>query len=445
MEITRRKFMTATAAAVIVGGMKASGRVWGANDRINMATIGFNGQGRTHIGDLLGDKDKLGIQYTALCDVDERVLRAGAKMVEKAQGTAPKTYADMRELMQDPDVDAITIATPNHWHTLATVWGCQAGKDVYVEKPAAHSVYEAQQVALAAKKYNRIVQHGTQSRCDPTLIRDMKLLHDGSVIGKVMHSRGVVYKNGNRNSIGKGVEGTPPEALNYELWQGPAKDVPYKVRADRETQGLWVHYNWHWFWQWGNGEIGNQGVHEMDIACWGHNRGLPVKIMSQGGRYGWDDDAETPNTQASSFTFDDGSLLTFEVRNLGSFEEADAGDCTNSFFGTDGYYVRSKGFFDYKKKDDQPVAIPVAEAAPEKLSKWEHFIKAVRSRDNNDNPADMEKAKTSSAMCALGNVAYQLGRSLNFDPATETFGEDAEANAHLKREYREGFEVPQIA
>lgn len=439
MEISRRKFMSTTGAAIIVAGMKASGKVWGANDRINLCTIGFNGQGRTHIGDLLERKDALNIQYTALCDVDERVLRTGVKIIEKAQGTTPKAYADMREVMKDPDVDAITIATPNHWHALAAVWGCENGKDVYVEKPSAHSVWEAKQVAAAAKKHNRIVQHGTQSRCNATLIRDMKLLHDG-FIGKVVHSRGVVYKNGNRKSIGKGVPGDVPTSLNYELWQGPATDVPYQVRDDRNTQGLWVHYNWHWFWQWGNGEIGNQGVHEMDIACWGHNRGLPVRIMSQGGRYGWDDDGQTPNTQASSFTFEDGSMMTFEVRNLGSFEEGEGGDCTNSFFGTNGYYIRNKGFFDYDNKP-MPVDVP----APEELNKFEHFIKAVRSRDNNDNPADMDKAHISSAMCSLGNIAYRLGRSVNFDPATETFGDDTEANALLKREYRPGFEVPQIA
>jgi len=439
MAITRRKFLGATAAAVIVAGMKSSGKVWGANERIGVCTIGFNGQGKTHIADILERAENLNVHYTALCDVDQRVLKSGARSLEKRQGSVPKTYADMREAVQDPDVDVITIATPNHAHSLAAILGCQAGKDVYVEKPLSHNVWEGRQLTAAAKIHNRIVQHGTQSRSNATLLRDIKLIHDG-FIGKISHSRGYVYKNGNRNAIGKGVEAAPPEELNYTLWQGPAKDVPYQVVSDNAKRGLWVHYNWHWFWEWGNGEIGNQGVHEMDIACWMHNRGLPTTVMSQGGRYGWDDDGQSPNTQASSYTYADGSMMTFEVRNLGSFEEAEGGDCGNSCFGTEGYYVRGKGFFDYRNKP-----IEVSEPMPESPSKFDRFFAAVRSRDASMNPCDADVGHISSAHCHIGNIAYRLGRSLKFDPATESFGDDAEANAQLKRDYREGFEVPQLA
>jgi predicted dehydrogenase len=237
------------------------------------------------------------------------------------------------------------------------------------------------------------------------------------------------------------VEGPVPEGLHYDLWQGPAKDVPYKVVEGKKV-GLWVPYNWHWFWEFGNGEIGNQGVHEMDIAVWGHNRGMPVRAMSQGGRYGLNDDGETPNTQATSFTYEDGSMLTFEVRNLGSFQEGAEDDCTNSFFGETGYYVREKGFFDYKR---QPIEIPAGTPEEDNTNCFERFINAVRSRDNSANPADMDVAHVSCAHCQIGNIAYRLGRSINFDPKTETFGDDAEANAHLKRDYRPGFEVPQLA
>src|SRR5262245_47208635 len=195
MELTRRQFIGKTTTAVLVAGTMAHGRVFGANNRIRMCTIGFNGQGGSHIKDILGMQDEA--EYVALCDVDSNVLDERAKQVEKAQGKAPKKYKDIRKALEDKEIDAITIATPNHWHALAAIWGCEAGKDVYVEKPMSHSIYEGRQVVAAAEKHKRIVQHGTQSRSDATLIRDMKLMHDG-LIGKIVESRGYVYKNGNR-------------------------------------------------------------------------------------------------------------------------------------------------------------------------------------------------------------------------------------------------------
>lgn len=436
MKITRRTFL-GTSAAVLVAGSMAQGKVFGANERIRVCTIGFNGQGASHIKDILGMPDDA--EIVALCDVDSKVLERGAKMVEAKQGKAPKTYKDMRDVMADKDIDAVTIATPNHWHSLATTWACKAGKDVYVEKPLSHNIWEGRQLTAAAEKYQRIVQHGTQSRSNSTLIRDMKLMHEG-FIGDIMHSRGYVYKNGNRYSIGHGQVAAPPAHLDFALWQGPSPDHDYLVNKDeKEPSGLFVPYNWHWFWEYGNGEIGNQGVHEMDIACWGHNRGLPIKVYSTGGRYGWDDDGETPNTQATSFTYEDGSMMTFEVRNLGSFQEADGGDCGNSFFGSKGYYVRGKGFFDYQKK-----AIPVDAPLPEDLNKWQRFFKAIRSRKVEDLPVTPLDAHLSCVHCHLGNIAYRVGRSLAFDPKTEQFAGDDEANALITRKYRPGFEVEKL-
>ncbi len=429
--LSRRSFLKST--AVLVAGTMAAGKVFGANDRIGICTIGFNGQGGSHIKDILGKANEA--EIVALCDVDKRVLDRMVSAVGSKQGKAPKAYEDFREAVQDPNVHAITIATPNHTHTLITVVACKAGKDVYVEKPLSHNIWEGTQLVEAAKKYNRIVQHGTQSRSDNTLIRDMGLIHKG-FIGKVMHSRGYVYKNGNRFAIGHGEPGTPPDYLNWTLWQGTSPDHPFMKNKDRKDKpGLYVHYDWHWFWEYGNGEIGNQGVHEMDIACWGHNRGLPIKVYSTGGRYAWDDDGQTPNTQATSFTYEDGSMVTFEVRNLGSFQEADGGDCGNSFFGTDGYYVRRKGFFDYKNKP-----IPVNDPLPEDLDKWDRFFRAVRSRKEEDLPVTPYDAHISCVHCHLGNIAYRVGRSLEFDPKTLTF-KDEEANKLVKRQqYREGFE-----
>jgi predicted dehydrogenase len=446
MPFTRRQFISKTSKAVIVAGAMAHGKVFGANDRIRVCTIGFHGQGSSHIHELLS----LGSQaeYVALCDVDSSVLDGGVKTVEKKQGKAPKKYKDIREALQDKEIDAVTIATPNHWHTLAAVWACQAGKDVYVEKPMAHSIYEGRQIAAASQKYGRIVQHGTQSRCDAPLIRDMKLMHDG-FIGEIIESRGYVYKNGNRGPIGHGKPGPVPENLDWTLWQGPSVEHPFLINADRKKPGLYVHYDWHYFWEYGNGEIGNQGVHEMDIACWGHNRGLPIRVYSSGGRFGLDDDGQTPNTQATTFTYADRSIMTFQVRNLGSFEEADSGACSNSFFGTKGMYVRGKGFFTYKEKKGgiagrEAIPVPADAPAPEKGGRFEHFLRAVRSRNPADLPVSPLEAHYSCAHCHLGNIAYRLGRSLDFDPKTERF-KDAEANNFLKREYRKGFEVPQCA
>lgn len=436
MSVTRRSFLATTAAAVLATQTRARASVSDANSRIRMCTIGFNGQGGSHIRDILKMKDEA--EYVALCDVDSNVLERGAKFVEETQGKRPKTYRDIREALQDKDIDAVTIATPNHWHSLAAVWAIQAGKDVYVEKPMSHSIYEGRQVVAAAKKNKRIVQHGTQSRSDSTLIRDMKLMHSG-FIGDIVESRGYVYKNGNRGAIGHGKPGPVPSNLDWKLWQGPSQDHEFMINVDRQKPGLYVHYDWHWFWEYGNGEIGNQGVHEMDIAVWGHNRGLPVKVYSSGGRFGLNDDGQTPNTQATTFTYADGTILTFEVRNLGSFEEADAGNCSNSFFGTKGYYVRNKGFFSY---DNKPIAVD--EPKPDLGNKWAHFFRAVRSRKEEDMSVSTLDAHHSCVHCHLGNTAFRLKRSLEFDPETERYRDD-EANKYLKRDYREGFEVPELA
>lgn len=437
MGMTRRSFLGTSASAVLAAGTMAKGTVFGANDRIGACVIGFNGQGNSHIENILELPD---VEIVALCDVDSRVLERGVKMVEKKQGKAPKAYKDVREVMADPEIHAVSTATPNHWHSLISVWACQAGKDVYVEKPMSHGIWEGRQVVAAAEQNKRIVMHGTQSRSDTTLIRDIGLMHKG-FIGDIVHSRGYVYKNGNRMAIGHGAPGDVPEWLDWTLWQGPSKDQPFLINKDADRpRGLFVHYNWHWVWEYGCGEIGNQGVHEMDIACWGHNRGLPVKISSTGGRYKWDDDGETPNTMATQFTYADGSMMTFEVRNLGSFEEAEGGACGNSFFGTEGYYVRGKGFFDYQNKP-----IEVKDPLPEGMPKFAHFFKAVRSRNLEDVTAPVIPAHLSCVHCHVGNIAYRLGTTLKFDPNSETFVDSADANALIKREYREGFEVPQLA
>ncbi len=435
MSVSRRAFLGSSAA--VAAATVLPNTVFGANERVNVCCIGIRGRGGSHI-DAFCDQE--GSNVVALCDVDKRVLEGRADQLEQKTGKRPKTYVDMRDAMADDSIDAITIATPNHWHALATVWGCQAGKDVYVEKPMAHSFWEGQQVVKAARKYNRVVQHGTQQRSDAERIRDMKLLHQGEIVGPVVHARGYVYKNGNRYDIGKGKPGDPPDYLDYNLWLGPAKDRPYLWREGSED-GLFVHYNWHWFWDFGNGESGNQGVHEMDVAAWAANKGLPVRVYSTGGRYKWTDDAETPNTQQIGFTYADGTMLTFEVRNLGSFPEGCDDACANSAFGTDGYWVTDRGFFDYQQK---PIPIPDGVETPESKGTFGNFLESVRNRDLDNIHGGPEEAFISCAHIHLGNIAYRLQRSLEFDPDAGQFKNDDEANAMLKDYYRDPFVVPEI-
>jgi predicted dehydrogenase len=447
MGMTRRTFLS-TSSAMVAGAAVQRG-AFGANEKVGVCVIGINGRGGGHIRAFTDCPDS---EVVALCDVDKRVLERGAAALEKATGKRPKTFVDMRDAFADESINAVSIATPNHWHSLAAVWACQAGKDVYVEKPLAHSYWEGQQLIKAAKKYNRIVQHGTQQRSSGTNLRDMKLMHSGTFIGPIVHARGYVYKNGGRIDIGKGKPGTAPDFLDYNLWLGPAKDRPFMVRQggdvdespDEDAGGLFCHYNWHWFWDFGNGESGNQGVHQMDVACWAANKGLPVKVYSTGGRYKWKDDGETPNTQAIDFTYADGTMLTFEVRNLGSFCEGNDANCSNSAFGTDGYWVQGKGFFDYKNK---PMAIPAdAQEPPTKEGEcFVNFIKATKSRKWEDIYGNVEEGFVGCAHIHLGNIAYRLGRSLEFDTAKHAFKKADDATAMLKGHYRDPFVVPEIS
>ena len=433
MKLARRKFLGSSAAAVVAAGTLVRGDVFGANDRIRLCVVGLNGRGNSHIREF---SKRRGCEVVALCDVDSDVLDLHARAVGKGDRKKPKLYRDIRDVLADDSIDAISIATPNHWHSLMAIWGCQARKDVFVEKPLSHSVWEGRQLVAAAERTGQVVVHGTQSRSNPTWIRDIRLLQEG-LIGPMHMAKGFTYKTGNRHAIGYGKPTKPPKNLDWKLWQGPAQERDYLAKSN--GSGLYVHYNWHWNWDYGNGESANQGVHQMDLAVWGLNRGLPVKVSSVGGRYVWDDDGETPNTQISTYTYADGSILEFEVRNLGSYEEA--GKVTgNHFFCADGYYVEGRGFFDYKNKP-----IKVNEPKPESDGVWENFLEAVRSRKASDIHGSALDGHLSCVTCHIGNIAYRLGRALEFNPKKERFVNDDDANAMLRRNYREGFEVPDLA
>ncbi len=439
--INRRSFLKASvqaAAAATVAG-KVSGPAYGvvgANEQIRVACVGINGRGNAHIGAYLAMKNK-GVDVVALCDIDENVLNSRAGAVQGARGKKPDTCTDMRKLFEDKNIDAVSFATTNHWHALGTIWACQAGKDVYVEKPASWSIWEGRKMVEAARKYNRMVQVGTQSRSNGNIRKAVAQLHAG-IIGDVFMARALCYKK--RNSIGIKPDSEPPKHIHYDLWLGPAAARPFNAN--------YVHYNWHWFWDFGNGDIGNQGAHEMDKAIWGLNKKeLPVKVSSMGGRYGYKDQGETPNTQVATFTYADGKMLVFEVR--GRFTNDEKGETVgNLFYGSDGYMAGWKaevgeGCKPYGGKPADEVKLPEVGGAGDG-NHFENFIRAVRSRKVEDLNADIMWGHLASACVHMANISYRLGKTLTFDPKTEQFTGDFadEANKFLKRDYRAPFVIP---
>ncbi len=428
---TRRTFFSfATAAAVAASQQKSVA----ANDKVDVAVIGLGGRGGNHMDYYSKIPDA---NIVALCDVNQAALERGQARVEKATGKKPKGYADMRQVFDDKEVQAVSMPVPNHWHALATIWACQAGKDVYIEKPACHNVFEGQQMIAAARKYGRMVQIGSQSRSIDHKIKAIRLLHEG-IIGKVYLAKGLCFKR--RLSIGhKDDEPTPP-GLDWDKFLGPAPMRPFNQ--------LRFAYNWHWFWDTGNGDIGNQGVHEMDIARWGLNRGLPLSVSSTGGKYyvPANDDQETPNTQMATFNYGDAELM-FEVRGgitgpEGGLEIRGGNTIGDLFYGSEGWMsVDGAGFQVYKGKEkimDEPKG-PGEETIPH----MENFLAAVKSRNYKDLHADVEIGVPSADLCHLANTSYRLKRALKFDDATRKYIGDEEANKMLTRNYRKPYVVPE--
>jgi predicted dehydrogenase len=429
----RRGFLRAVGLAAAA---LPAARVLGANERVNLAVIGLGGRGRNHINEYA----KLpGCRITAVCDIDQKALDDGAALVEKLQQERPKIYGDMRKLFADRDVDAVSLATPNHWHALGAIWACQAGKDVYVEKPACHNLWEGRKVVEAARKYQRIVQVGSQSRSIAHKRRAMQLLQEG-VIGKLYLAKGLCYKR--RPSIGRTPDGAVPAGVNWDMFLGPAPMRPFNPNRYK--------YNWHWFWDTGNGDIGNQGVHEMDIALWGMNlRTLPKSVVSTGGKFIYDDDQETPNTQLA--TFDYGSVqVVFEVRGLltgaeGGVPLRGANCIGNIFYGSEGFMAIDVGGFQVYKGEKREL---VMDEKYSEARQWDtsphmaNFLNAVRSRKQQELTADVELGVTAAALCHLANISYRTGRKLNFDAAAGRFVNDPDANRLLTREYRSPYIVP---
>ncbi len=434
--MNRRQFVTTSASAALAStlGSRINAANKSANDTVRVAVVGFRGQGGGHIRNYLRMQN---VEVAALCDVDPTVMAKGVADVEKASGKKPQIFTDIRKLLEDKSIHAISIATPNHWHSLMGIWACQAGKDVYVEKPCSHTYWEGQKLVDAARKYNRIVQHGTNSRSSVALREAMQLLREG-VIGDVYMARGLCFKW--RDTIGRKPDGATPDGVDYDLWLGPAPKRPFNPNR--------FHYNWHWNWDYGNGDLGNQGIHEMDICRWGLGVTAPTKVSSMGGHFMFDDDQQTPNTQVSTMEFNkDGKkvMLVFEVRHWMTNHEAGIGEGKDSntignvFYGSKGY-MAIDGYTSYKVflgREQQPG--PARQAGG---STWENFIQAVRSRKRTDLHAEIEEGHLSSALVHFANISYKTGRTIDFDATKGQIVNDAEANRMLRRYYRDPFTVP---
>jgi predicted dehydrogenase len=429
--------------------------ILGANDRINVGQVGCGGRGTDHINFYSSlDSD---CRVAAICDVNQAARERATALVKKLKGTTPKEFDDMRRMFESKDVDAVSITTPNHWHALATIWACQAGKDVYVEKPACHNMYEAVQMVAAARKYNRMVQVGSQSRSIAHKMKAIDLLHKG-VIGQIYHARGLCYRR--RFSIGHSPNEPVPAGLDWEQFLGPAQMRPYSKNR--------FAYNWHWFWDTGNGDIGNQGVHEMDVCLWGLGRGgWPVSVSSTGGKFIWQDDQETPNTQQTTFDFVD-AQMTFDVRNLPTIPEGTGpvkpSYTGNIFFGDGGFMVlEPNGFQVYKSVVGNTISGDAARGAgagrAEKYEKimdeksveqaqWstqphmQNFFEGIRARDHKKLHAEIAIGARSAAFCHLANISYRVGRTVRVDQSTGHFLNDDQANGLYTRNYRAPYVVP---
>ncbi|MGC9034272.1 MAG: Gfo/Idh/MocA family protein [Verrucomicrobiia bacterium] len=410
--ITRRNFIRTTAitAATIAWTARSYSQIAGSNEAIRVAVVGFKGRGGDHIAGL---RKIPGVRITALCDVDKDVLAAGAQKIPDVE-----TYTDIRKMLESKNIDAVSIATPNHWHALGAIWAIQSGRDVYVEKPVSHNVWEGRKIVEAARKYNKIVQTGTQSRSSLTGIKAaVEFVREGN-LGKIVVARGLCYKR--RDSIGKvdGPQPIPPN-IDYELWCGPAQKLPLMRKR--------LHYDWHWVWNTGNGDLGNQGIHEMDVARWflGVDE-LSPRILSVGGRLGYIDDGETPNTLIVIHDYPKAPLI-FEVRglpeksgsrNMDTYKGAQIGiviECENG-------YVTIPSYTSATAYDKDGKIIKSFKGAEDHYENW---IKAVRSRKVEDLNADILEGHLSSALCHTANISYLLGKKVNPDEIREAIKADA--------------------
>jgi predicted dehydrogenase len=446
--IGRKDFIRQT-ASIAGGAMVAPAYVRNMiskspNEKINIAILGIsgqrknvrgmiNGRGIVHINTYAEIPD---VVVTTICDVDERLFPGVEKTVEELFGAKPKKETDFRRVLEDKDIDVVSIATPDHWHALMTVWACQAGKDVYVEKPVCHNLSEGRKMVEAARKYNRIVQSGICYRSSKAVKEGIKFVHEGN-LGKVYMAKGITYRY--RVPIEHVADTPVPAGVNWDMFLGPAPFRPF-------NENRYI-YQWHWFWDTGTTEFGNNGIYRMDTIRWALNKNThPVKIHCSGGKFVRDDDQEVPNTMIASYEYEDGIIVQNEVRSLYTNPEglADSGDCF--LYSDKGWMTfNDSGYKTYFGSKNEPGPAKSEKDVPEEERRngWKNLIDCVRSRKREELDNEILEGHLSAALGHLGVISYRTGRKLTFNPETEKFINDPEADKLLTREYRKPYTMPE--
>ena len=421
--IKRRDFIGQSltgAAAIAATSTVASAAKEKTPEKIVVGVMGLS-RGRTLAKQFA---QQSGVEVRYVCDVDSNRADTCAAAVAEIGSQRPQAIGDFRRILDDPEVDALVCAAPNHWHAPATILACSAEKHVYVEKPCSHNPREGELMVAAARKYSRAVQMGTQRRSGPGFRTAIEMLHDGK-IGRVYAAR--AYYSSARGTIGIGNQAEVPQELDYELWQGPAPRRPYTDNR--------IHYNWHWLWHWGNGELGNNGVHTLDLCRWGLDVDYPVKVISSGGRYRYDDDQQTPDTHAVGFEFADQRLITWQGLSCNRDREGK----TVVFYGEQGSMELAGGgectFFDLKNKETEKIGGTRGD-----IEHIDNFLTAIRENQPLSLNAEIAEGHKSTLLCHLGNIAQRTGRTLHCDASNGHIQNDADAMQLWQREYEPGWE-----
>ncbi len=425
MTPNRRHFLGTGLAGLALAGHARSNA--SANEKVRIGVIGVRGRGADLVKSFASHE---GFEVAVIADADSNVYGKAQKNLDSLGKSEAKIESDFRKILDDKSIDAIAIAAPDHWHALMTVMGCQAGKHVYCEKPASHNIVEGRRMVEAARKYKRVVQVGTQRRSSSSVKEAVELVRSGAV-GKVGMARSWIHQI--RPNIGHGKPGEVPAGVDYALWQGPAPDRPFHENR--------FHYNWHWFWNWGTGELGNNGIHGVDVARWGLGVDAPSHVASAGGKFVFDDDQEVPDTQIVTWEFPEKCVIQWEHR-MWSKHPTEGSSFGIAWYGDKGtLLITDKG---WKIEDLDQKAPPLAKsegpATDGMKPHVQNFLDCIRGGGKPN--ADVEIGHLSTRLCHLGNIAQRTGKRLAFDAATETFPGVAEANALLAREYSSRFSMP---